>query len=127
MNPLLLLILFLYILTTIGLFKLFQKAGKNKWLALIPIFNLVVVTNAVGKPWWLIPLIFIPVIGQITLIFLYLDTINSFKKHSFLEMLFAVLFPFIWLPYLGFSKKYVHNPGDSKYTNLLLNTLIIYF
>lgn len=126
METILLLLALAYLIGTLGLFKLFQKAGKKGWLSFIPIYNLVVITNVIGKQWWLIPLIFIPIIGNVILVFLYLDMINCYKKHNFVQMLIATLFPFLWLPYLGFSKKSYFKPQKQKYYTLLLNSLIIY-
>lgn len=126
MTLLLILITLGYILPSIGLFKLFQKAGKKGWLSLIPFYNLVVISNVIGKPWWLLPILFVPVIGHIIVVFFYLDMINCYKKHTFFEMLIAAIFPFIWLPYLGFSKQYDYHPGQSKYLKLFLNSFIIY-
>lgn len=126
MKCVLILFAILYLLTSIGLFKLFIKAGKKGWLSFIPIYNLVAISNVIGKPWWLVPLIFIPVLGHVILIFLYLDMINCYKKHTFFEMLIAAFFPFLWLPYLGFSKKRHFKLMQSKYFTLLLQSFVIY-
>ncbi len=39
-----------------GMWKVFEKAGKPGWAAIIPIYNLIVLLDIVGKPiWWLVP------------------------------------------------------------------------
>ena len=40
-----------------GVWKTFTKAGKPGWASLIPIYNVYVLLQIVGRPgWWLIPL-----------------------------------------------------------------------
>lgn len=46
---------FIYILTAIGLWKMFKKAGKNGWEALIPIYNTYILCKITGvNPWWIV-------------------------------------------------------------------------
>ena len=38
-----------------GVWKVFVKAGKPGWASLIPIYNIVVILQIVGRPiWWLV-------------------------------------------------------------------------
>jgi len=87
----------------IGLWKIFEKAGKPGWAVLIPIYNAVVLLEIIDRPiWWLILLCFGPVFG----IIVGLELAKSFGK----SMGFAIgmiLLPFIFYPMLGF--------GDAKY------------
>jgi ABC-type sulfate transport system permease subunit len=88
----------------IGLWKIFEKAGKPGWAALIPIYNAVVLLEIIDRPiWWLILLFCVgPVFGVIVA----LELAKSFGK----GIGFAVgmiLVPFIFYPMLGF--------GDAKY------------
>ena len=115
-----------FILSVPGLFMLFRKAGKNGWLSLIPVYNLVVITNVIKKPWWVIILFIIPVLGQIIAIFFYFDFITGFRKHNFTELLLATFFPFVWINYLGFSKSISHHPVGTTYYGLLVRSVIVY-
>ena len=91
-----------------GLYKIFEKAGYKGWQGIVPIYNYIIWLKLVNRPkWWVLPLI-IPFINQIPLLLMRADLANSFGKKSFLHHLAAWLFPFIYLPYLGFSHlKYV--------------------
>lgn len=43
------------IITVIGLYKVFKKAGEEGWKAIVPIYNLYTLTEIVGiSPYWLI-------------------------------------------------------------------------
>lgn len=99
----LLLFLLGVVLPFAGLYKIFQKAGYDGWRALIPIYNYTIWLKIINKPkWWLIFLV-IPFINWIALLLMRADLATRFGKTSFLDHLAAWLFPFIYLPYLGFS------------------------
>lgn len=51
--------------------KMFQKAGKPGWAAIIPIYNVIVLFEIIGYKWYYIFLLFsgvIPFVGQIALL-----------------------------------------------------------
>ena len=51
--------------------KLFTKAGKPGWAAIIPIYNMVILFEIIGYKWYYVFLLFasgIPVIGQLVFI-----------------------------------------------------------
>ena len=47
------------LLIIISMWKIFTKAGKPGWAAIIPIYNIIVLLEIVGKPVWWIILIFL--------------------------------------------------------------------
>ncbi|RMF79097.1 MAG: hypothetical protein D6739_11265, partial [Nitrospirae bacterium] len=55
--------LVLFVLLIAGMWKVFAKAGKPGWAAIIPIYNLVVLLEIAGKPVWWIILMLIPVVN----------------------------------------------------------------
>ena len=44
--------LIITVLIIAGLWKMFDKAGKPGWAAIIPIYNLIVMLEVAGKPIW---------------------------------------------------------------------------
>ena len=89
----------------VGLWGIFKKAGIESWKALIPIYNLILWVKIIGKSWkWYIYLA-IPAINIFTYLLMVVETAKCFKRNSLLEQTLAVLFPFAYLPYLGFYKK----------------------
>jgi len=88
----------------IGLYGMFKKAGIEPWKALIPVYNtwLMVGKMNIHRYWFWLQ--FIPVAGQFITISLVIDFVKYFNKFSLLEHTATVLLPFIYLPYLGFSK-----------------------
>ena len=61
------------LLVIAGMWKIFVKAGKPGWAAIIPIYNFVVLCEIAGKPAWWVVLLFVPVVNFIIIAFvLYL-------------------------------------------------------
>lgn len=98
--------LILLVLTYVGLWKIFEKAGKPGWAAIIPIYNAIVLIEIVGKPTiWILWLI-IPCTSPIFGIWLVNLLSKSFGKTEGYTV-GIVLLPFVFIPLLGF--------GDAKY------------
>jgi len=89
-----------------GLWKMFEKAGKPGWAAIVPIYNAIVMAEIVGKPAWWGVLTIIPCVGIVFGIWLLNLFMKSFGKDTLYTIL-ALLFPFVIFPMLGF--------GDAKY------------
>jgi len=52
------------VLMIVSMWKVFEKAGEPGWASIVPIYQTIVMLKIVGKPWWwLLLMIFIPVIG----------------------------------------------------------------
>lgn len=88
--------------------KLFAKAGKPGWASLIPIYNLLVLLEIVGKPWWYLLLLFIPVVDIVILILVMIDLAKVFGKDGgfavgliFLSFIFMAILAFGDAKYLG--------------------------
>ncbi|MDB5089394.1 MAG: family signal peptidase [Mucilaginibacter sp.] len=88
-----------------GYWKLFKKAGRPGWEALIPVYSTYIMLKLSGRPaWWLIWL-FIPVFNVIVGIGIYMDFVKSYGKFTIRQQAAAILLPFVFLPKWGFEKK----------------------
>ncbi len=94
------------ILSIVGLWKLFEKAGKPGWAAIVPIYNIIVLLQIVGKPIWWIILFLIPFVNIIMILLVLIALAKSFGK-SVGYGIACFFVGFILLPLLGFS--------DAKY------------
>lgn len=98
-------LLLLIVLTHVGLYKMFEKAGEAGWKALVPIYNKIVWSDLIGRPRWRVALLLVPIVNLFVLVGMIIDLVKSFDKHEFHEHFMAVLgLPFYFL-YLGFSKE----------------------
>lgn len=102
LNIIMLLILIGY---HIGLWKLFVKAGRPGWEALIPVYSFYVMLKLTGRPMWWMILYFIPVINIIVYISMLIDFAKCFGKFSFAEHVASIAIPFVSYPVWGFDKK----------------------
>ena len=89
-----------------SMWTIFAKAGKPGWAALIPIYNLIVLLEIVGKPWWWLLLMVIPLVNVVFAVWTYNLLSKSFgKSEGFTAGL--ILLSIIFLPILAF--------GDAQY------------
>jgi len=114
MNIFLILSILFFILTIVGLWKCFEKAGQKGWIVLIPFYNFYIWLKIIRKPmWWYIFIIF-PFINVFTILLMVVELVKCFNKFGLGEQAIATLFPFIYLPYIGFSKKDKYTDPDKR-------------
>ena len=65
-----------------GTWRLYQKAGKKTWEALIPIYNAVILMDIIRRPRWWVILLFIPIINLMLFPVIWVETLRSFGKNS---------------------------------------------
>ena len=95
-----------------AMWRVFEKAGQPGWAAIIPIYNIYIMTKVGGKPGYWTLLCLIPIINIVFMIWIYNMVSKSFgKDEGFTAGL--VLLGFIFWPILGFgSAKYLGPFGD---------------
>ena len=88
----------------IGMYGLFKKAGITPWKALIPFYStwFIVEKCNIKKIWFWLQ--FIPIMGQFITIWITIIFVMNFGKFGLITHTLVVVVPFIYLPYLGFSK-----------------------
>ena len=89
-----------------SIWKVFVKAGQPGWAAIVPIYNIYVLTQIAGRPAWWIVLFFIPIVSIIAAVILFIDVAKAFGKGAGFGIGLALL-GFIFFPILGF--------GDATY------------
>lgn len=103
------------VFSVITWWKLFEKAGKPGWIAVVPIYSTVVLLEIVGKPTWWIFLLFIPGINLIFGIW----TINLLSKSFGKDEGYTIgilLLGIVFLPMLAFGDaQYIGPMGDANF------------
>jgi len=92
------------------LWKIFEKAGKPGWAAIIPIYNVIVVLEIVGRPIWWVILFLIPVVSLVISIIVAIDLSKSFG-HGALYGLGLAFLGFIFAPILAFGSDTYQGPS----------------
>ena len=91
--------------------KIFTKAGKPGWAAIIPIYNTIVMLEIAGKPIWWIILMFIPFVNLIMLIILMIALAKSYGQGAGFAI-GMIFLPIIFFPILAFgSSTYIGPDG----------------
>ena len=106
-------ILFLYLLYfaliafyIFCMWKIFVKAGKPGWAAIVPVYNVLIELEITHLPWWFLLLMFVPLANFVILIFIMLALAKVFGKSTAFG-LGLIFLSFIFIPILAF--------GDAKY------------
>lgn len=110
------------IVAIVAMWRVFEKAGVAGWKAIIPVYNSWTLAEIAGKPgWWgLVSLLsFIPILGPIAVLVVYvilaLELAKRFGKDTTFAILGLVIFNLVGLLILGF--------GDAKYSGTPYKTL----
>lgn len=95
------------VLMVVSAWKIFEKAGKPGWAAIVPIYNAYVFLQIAGKPGWWLVLMLIPVVSFIVGIIALVAFCKAFGKGGG-YVAGMIFLPFIFYPMLAF--------GDATYT-----------
>lgn len=106
MGVVIIIYLAIIVLLIVSQWKIYSKANKPGWACLIPIYNIIVFLEIIGKPWWWLLLFLIPVVNIVFAIWMTNLLSKSFGKSEGFTI-GLLLLPFIFYPILGL--------GDAKY------------
>ncbi len=99
-----------FLAAVIGLWGVFQKAGQAGWKILIPVYNLYIWVRIVRKPLWWIIFLLIPYINIFMVMLLLVELLKGFDRDTIGAQVLCILFPFVYLPMLGFGKAQFTDP-----------------
>ncbi|MFD1294615.1 signal peptidase I [Lutibacter holmesii] len=91
-----------------GTWKLYSKAGRKPWEAIVPVYNAIVLMKIINRPTWWVILLFIPVINLLMFPIIWIETARSFGKNSNVDTILAVIT-------LGFYNYYLNYVADVNY------------
>ncbi len=101
-GPILLPFAALGVLMIVAMWKVFTKAGKPGWWAIIPLVNTFVLIKIAGKPGWWMPLILIPIVNIVIFVLVYSSLSGAFGRGAGFTV--GIIFlPWIFVPILGFG------------------------
>ena len=95
----------IFALVIAGLWKLFAKAGRPGWASIIPIYNIIVMQDIVGREAWKIVLLLIPLLNIYFGITLYISFAKAYGKRGIGNYLAILLLGIIFIPLWGFSNE----------------------
>lgn len=98
----------------LGLYKIFEKAGEAGWKAFIPFYNYYIWNKIVEKPIYWVIFGCLPFIGLVVSLIWITESMKFMGKDSFKDHTLAQLFPFIYLPLVGFNPEVKWLGKDNK-------------
>lgn len=105
--------LIIWVIMIIANWKIFTKAGKPGWAAIIPIYNVIVLLEIVGKPVWWVVLFLIPCVNIVFAVW----TINLLSKSFGQSEGFTVgllLLGVVFFPILAFGNYQYLGPAAAE-------------
>ena len=87
----------------IGTYGIFEKMGVEPWKAFVPFMCSDEWQKIIHRPLWWKWMMLIPGVNLFYVASQLTEMSTAFKRHSFLEHFAAVMFAFIYFPFLGFA------------------------
>ena len=102
-------------LTVASMWRLFAKAGEAGWKSIVPIYGAVVLLRLVGRPWWWLLMLLVPVVNLIFSVMLCFDLAKAFGKGTGAGFGILLLGP-IFVMWLAFGDaRYVRGPKSPAF------------
>jgi signal peptidase I len=96
--------LILVLISFVGLYKIFEKAGLPGWKALIPVYNFWLLGTIINRPKWWGLIMVVPGVNLIMYGVYGFHLARAFKKRMNNDLIMAAFMPYLYFAYLGFNK-----------------------
>lgn len=91
-----------------GTWKLYVKAGRKPWEAIVPVYNAIILMKIINRPTWWTILLFVPIINLIMFPVVWVETIRSFGKKTRLDTLLVLLTLGLYIYYINYTQDVTH-------------------
>ena len=95
-----------------SMWKVFVKAGEPGWVALVPVYNLVVLLKITGKPMWWLAMFCVPFANFVVIVLIMINLAKCFGKSTGFGVGLLVL-GVVFFPMLAFGDAQYQSPGIS--------------
>jgi hypothetical protein len=109
----LILSVFVGLVLTASVWRIFSKADEPGWASIVPIYNIYVLHKICGKPAWWIILYFVPIANLIVTVSVSIALAQKFGKETGYGIGLAFL-GFIFYPLLAFTDAQYEKPFHAK-------------
>ena len=110
----LLFVLAILVFAIVAMWKVFVKAGKPGWAAIVPIYNSYVLLEVVGRPAWWLVLMLVPYVNIVVYLLVAIDLAKSFGKSTGFGVGALWIFAPIGYAILGFGDAQYQGPSASQ-------------
>lgn len=91
------------LLAVVALWKIFTKAGKPGWAAIVPFYNIYVMLQIAGRPGWWMLFYFIPFVNIVIQLVVAVDIAKAFGKSTAYGIFGLGIFSIVGYPMLAFG------------------------
>jgi len=88
--------------------KLYVKAGRQSWEAIVPVYNAIVLMKIIHRPKWWVILLFVPIVNLLMFPIIWIETCRSFGHNKRPDTILSVLT-------LGFYIFYINYFTNTEY------------
>lgn len=101
------------IVTMVAMWKMFVKAGRRGWEAIVPLYNMYVLLQIIGKPGWWIILYLIPFANIVVSLLVSINLGKAFGKSTLFSVVFLWLFSIVGYLILAFGDDTYKGQGST--------------
>jgi len=96
--------LVIQVLHGLGTWKLYEKAGRQKWEAFVPVYNAITLMKIINRPTWWTVLLFIPIINLIMFPVVWVETLRSFGKNTTADTWLGIFTCGLYIYYINYTQ-----------------------
>ncbi|MGL2964319.1 signal peptidase I [Flavobacterium sp. RSB2_4_14] len=104
----LLFFLIIQLIHGLGTWKLYEKAGRKRWEAFVPVYNSIVLMKIINRPTWWTVLLFIPIINLIMFPVIWVETLRSFGKNTTTDTWLGFFSFGLYILYINYTQEVTH-------------------
>ncbi|MFL9842808.1 signal peptidase I [Flavobacterium rhizosphaerae] len=95
----------------LGTWKLYEKAGRKRWEAAIPIYNAVVLMRILKRPVYWVILLFVPVVNLIMFPVIWVDILRAFGKNKTSDLILGIITCGLYIYYINYTQDVTYIPN----------------
>ncbi|AWH85224.1 signal peptidase I [Flavobacterium album] len=109
----------------LGTWKLYEKAGRKRWEAAVPVYNAVVLMQIINRPKWWTILLFIPVVNLIMFPVVWVQTLRAFGKRSSTDTILGIVTLGLYIYAINYNDKVTYTPeGEEERKDSTVGSLL---
>lgn len=94
--------------------KFVTGAGYKSWQALLPFYNIYIMTRVIQRPWWWTILAVLPVVGNVMMVVIYFELMHMYRIANIVNTVLGVISFGLYFGYLGYTSKLKYQERDLK-------------
>ena len=97
-----------------GTWRLYEKAGKKRWQAAVPVYNAVVLMDIIRRPKWWTILLFIPIVNLIMFPVVWVQVLRAFGKRSATDAAIGIATLGLYIFAINYNDKTAYTPEEEE-------------